>query len=76
MGERFKELREQNNLTQLEVSKKTGIAVKTIIRLEKNLGNPSLKTMTTLLDVYGYELGIMKKVWKHLFFIKTLDNGL
>lgn len=62
MGERFKELREQNNLTQLEVSKKTGIAVKTIIRLEKNLGNPSLKTMTTLLDVYGYELGIMKKV--------------
>lgn len=70
----FQELRLQKGMTQKEVVKLSRLTEQTIIRLEQGKGNPTLKTIIKLLDVYGYELRIMKKVWKHLFFYPNFSD--
>lgn len=43
MDNRIRELRARHNLTQLELAKKVGVRRETIVFLEQNRYNPSLK---------------------------------
>ncbi len=43
MTNRIKELRARNNLTQMDLARKVGVRRETIVFLEKDKYNPSLK---------------------------------
>lgn len=50
--------RNQEHLTQKELSEKTGIAQADISKLENGSGNPSIRTLKRLADGLGKELYI------------------
>ena len=50
--------RKESGLTQKELSEKTGIAQGDISRLEKGIGNPSIKTLKRLAEGMGMLLKI------------------
>ena len=47
-GDRIKELRKQNNLTQLELANKLNITDKAVSKWESNLGEPSIDLLMEL----------------------------
>ncbi len=52
-AERLKELREERNITQYELSKQTGISAACINRWEKNLRNPNIDSVIILCKFFG-----------------------
>ena len=58
------EARKQNNLTQRELSKKSGIKQPVIARIEKYVNSPQTSTLIKLLYPMGYTLRVvpLKKV--------------
>ncbi len=52
-AERLKELREENNLTQYELSKKINISTACINRWEKNLRVPNIDSIIILCQFFG-----------------------
>ena len=48
-------------ITQEQLSKLSGMGLKTIYKLEQGLANPSLDTLEKVLDVLGLELSIKLK---------------
>lgn len=57
----FIRIRNQNNITQKELSEMSGKKQQVISRIEKRESSPTLKTFCRLLDIMGYELTIVKK---------------
>jgi putative transcriptional regulator len=53
MNNRIKELRARHNLTQDELARKVNVRRETIVFLEKNKYNPSLKLAHDLARVFG-----------------------
>ena len=53
MKNRIKELRARENLTQLDLAKKVGVRRETIVFLEKNKYNPSLKLAFEIARVFN-----------------------
>ncbi len=50
----LKRLREEKGLTKAELSRKTGLSARTIEYLEnEKMGNPTLKTLEILSEVFG-----------------------
>jgi ribosome-binding protein aMBF1 (putative translation factor) len=62
LGIQLKMARLVTGLNQTQVAELTGIQNHVISTAERAWSNPRRKTMTKLLDVYGYELCIVKKV--------------
>lgn len=56
-GSKLKELRESNGMTQRDVSIATGLTEATIGKLEGGKGNPTLKTVQKLADVFKVPIG-------------------
>jgi transcriptional regulator with XRE-family HTH domain len=48
-------------ITQEQLSSLSGVGLKTIYKLERGLGNPSLDTLEKVLEVLGLELHIKLK---------------
>jgi len=53
MGNRIRELRAKENLTQLDLAKIVGVRRETIVFLEKGKYNPSLKLAFDIAQVFG-----------------------
>ena len=53
MTNRIKELRARNNLTQLDLARKVGVRRETIVFLEKDKYNPSLKLAYDIAQEFG-----------------------
>ena len=53
MKNRIKELRARENITQSELSKKVGVRRETIVFLEKNKYNPSLKLAHDIAGIFN-----------------------
>lgn len=53
------EARKKNNLTQRELSKKTGIKQPVIARIEKSIHSPQTSTLIKLLYPMGYTLRVV-----------------
>jgi putative transcriptional regulator len=53
MTNRIKELRARNNLTQLDLARKVGVRRETIVFLEKDKYNPSLKLAYDIAREFG-----------------------
>jgi transcriptional regulator with XRE-family HTH domain len=58
-GEQLKEIRTSNGLTQNELSEKSGIALRTVQRMERNEGKPSLYSMNAIGEVLGVNLTLL-----------------
>ena len=56
MTNRIKELRARNNLTQLDLAQKVGVRRETIVFLEKDKYNPSLKLAYDIAQVFGMKI--------------------
>lgn len=54
-------LRNNSNISQLELARRVGIDRSTVARKEKNLHSISLGTFIKLLDAMNYKLEIVKK---------------
>lgn len=52
LGDRLKSAREKMNLTQIDVSKQTGINNKTISNYENNISSPDPQTLKIFAEVY------------------------
>ena len=60
-GEQLKEIRTSKGFTQIELSEKSGIALRTVQRMERNEGKPSLYSMNAIGEVLGVNLTLLKK---------------
>ena len=58
-GEQLKEIRTSKGLTQTELSEKSGIALRTVQRMERNEGKPSLYSMNAIGEVLGVNLTLL-----------------
>jgi transcriptional regulator with XRE-family HTH domain len=59
VGEQLKEIRSSKGLTQIELSEKSGIALRTVQRMERNEGKPSLYSMNAIGDALGVNLTLL-----------------
>ncbi len=53
LGEQVRQLRKGRKWSQQDLSDVSGLAVRTISRIERGLMNPSFEVLTTLVDVLG-----------------------
>ncbi|MCZ2487058.1 helix-turn-helix domain-containing protein [Aquirufa antheringensis] len=58
-GEQLKEVRTTKGLTQIELSEKSGVALRTVQRMERNEGKPSLYSMNAIGEVLGTNLTLL-----------------
>ena len=58
-GEQLKEIRTTKGLTQIELSEKSGVALRTVQRMERNEGKPSLYSMNAIGEVLGTNLTLL-----------------
>ena len=58
-GEQLKEIRVSKGLTQIELSEKSGIALRTVQRMERNEGKPSLYSLNAIGEVLGTNLALL-----------------
>ncbi len=58
-GEQLKEIRSSKGLTQIELSEKSGIALRTVQRMERNEGKPSLYSLNAIGEVLGTNLALL-----------------
>lgn len=53
LGERVRQVRKESNLSQQKVSEKSGLALRTISRIERGLMNPSFEVLVMLATGLG-----------------------
>ena len=58
-GEQLKEIRTTKGLTQIELSEKSGVALRTVQRMERNAGKPTLYSMNAIGEVLGTNLTLL-----------------
>ena len=58
-GEQLKEIRTTKGFTQIELSEKSGVALRTVQRMERNEGKPSLYSMNAIGEVLGTNLTLL-----------------
>lgn len=56
VGERIKQIRKTTKLTQERLAEKTGLSVEYISRIERGVGQPSFKTLTSLAEVLNVHI--------------------
>lgn len=60
IGNTIKERRAALNVTQQTLADLSGVGINTIVAIERGKGNPSLKTLNTILNTLGLELQVGK----------------
>ena len=82
LGPKIKELRKKEGLTQLDLSEKSGLSLRTIQRIENNENKPSVYSLRKIGEVLDYkfnlkEFNIMKNIFeKENRKISVIDNFL
>lgn len=56
LSEVVKERRKVLNITQIDLAEMSGISLATVKDIERGAGNPSMKTVTRILEVLGMEM--------------------
>ena len=68
LGERIKELRQEQKISQMQLSKQTGITQAAIARYELNISEPRATEIKKLCDFFGvtsdYLIGLDDNRWK------------
>lgn len=61
IGERLKSLRKSKESTLKDVSKSTGLSISYLSDIERDIVDPSLKTLIKLADVYETTVSLLLK---------------
>lgn len=61
LGERLKNLREERGISQREMTIRSGVAQKTISRIENGIDSPRLGTFLKLLEVLEVEVELVER---------------
>lgn len=56
IGDRFKELRKEKNLTLKELAEKTGLSIGYLSNLERNISSPTLEYMHRICEILGVSI--------------------
>lgn len=56
LGERVRQIRKERNMSQQSVADKSGLALRTVSRIERGLMNPSFEVLSTLASALGTSL--------------------
>ncbi len=56
IGDRVRELRERENMSQLTLSERIGVTKETVSRIETGRNNPSMEALNRICDVFGLTL--------------------
>ena len=60
LGTKIKELRKKEGLTQLDLSEKSGLSLRTIQRIENNENKPSVYSLRMIGEVLNYKFNLKK----------------
>ncbi len=61
IGKRIKERRKELGVDQRTISELSGVAVNTLVAIERGEGNPRLSTLAEILDTIGLQLDLHPK---------------
>ncbi len=61
IGSEIKERRKELGITQLELATLAEVGINSLVAIEREKGNPSLKTLLSILDVLGMDLRLEKR---------------
>tara|TARA_R110002072_G_scaffold56154_2_gene145690 strand:- start:36 stop:644 length:609 start_codon:yes stop_codon:yes gene_type:complete len=68
LGIKVKELRKKKGLTQLDLSEKSGLSLRTIQRIENNENKPSVYSLRMISEVLNYKFNLKKfNIMKNIF---------
>ena len=68
LGTKIKELRKKEGLTQLDLSEKSGLSLRTIKRIENNENKPSVYSLRMIGEVLNYKFNLKKlNIMKNIF---------
>ena len=68
LGTKIKELRKKEGLTQLDLSEKSGLSLRTIQRIENNENKPSVYSLRMIGEVLNYKFNLKKfNIMKNIF---------
>lgn len=56
IGESIFKMRKMTGINRQDFAKKVGVTKRTLEELEQNRGNPTLKTLTKVIQAFGFEL--------------------
>lgn len=70
LGERIREIRKRNQMSQIEFSNQIGVSQGTLSELEQNKYNPSLETILAIIKVFN-----INATWL-LFGDKASEDGI
>ena len=56
LGKRARQIRKERNMSQQSVADKSGLALRTVSRIERGLMNPSFEVLSTLASALGTSL--------------------
>lgn len=56
LREVVKERRKVLNITQIDLAEMSGVSLATVKDIERGAGNPSMKTVTRIIEVLGMEM--------------------
>jgi len=61
LGSQLKSVRQDHNLTQMDLAQRAGVSLATIQNVESNRGNPELKTIERIAAQLGLEARLVQK---------------
>lgn len=61
----MRQRRVELGVNQRTVAELSGVAVNTLVAIERGEGNPQIATLTTLLDTLGLQLDVKLKVMEY-----------
>ena len=68
LGTKIKELRKKEGLTQLDLSEKSGLSLRTIQRIENNENKPSVYSLRMIGEVLNYKFNLKKfNIMRNIF---------
>ena len=76
LGTKIKELRKKEGLTQLDLSEKSGLSLRTIQRIENNENKPSVYSLRMIGEVLNYKFNLKKHNIMRNIFEKENRNYL
>ena len=76
LGTKIKELRKKEGLTQLDLSEKSGLSLRTIQRIENNEKKPSVYSLRMICEVLNYKFNLKKHNIMRNIFEKENRNYL
>lgn len=59
----IKERRKELGINQQELADLAGVGINSLVAIERDKGNPSLKTLLRILDVLGLEIKLARVTW-------------